>query len=340
MEIALIFGLVLPQSAAAKIQSSPDAAATIPNATAPRSNLPKNAYLAALENIKSPSPATRRQAIEFFAQTKNAASIPALIEALSDPDASVRSADVHALGLLRAKSASSKISQMLVKDKSPEVRQHAAVALVYLADPASVPALISAISDPVEGVRYSAMRILGALRAPAAAPALIKSLKNLNPNIRQIAALALGEIGSPTALPALENLTLDPHSAVRQAAISALGSIGGARVVPLLTKALKDPVFSVRLQAALSLARLGNPKGAKIALDGLKQNNVFLRHQSVVILGLIGGKSALLALKTFTKKEEDPTTKSAAQFAKSQIMARLGIDPASLKSAKTTTPVP
>lgn len=303
------------------------AAPSAPIATVPRPKLPQDPYLAALENITSPYPQVRRQAVEFLAQSRNPAGIPTLIKALSDSDPSVRSASVHALGLLRVKSAAAKISQLLAKDPSAQVRQNAAVSLAYFADPASVPALISAISDPSESVRFSAMRTLGALRAQAAAPALIKALKSPSGNIRQTAAAALGQIQASSAVPALASLTLDSDPTVRQAAVSALGSIGGAEAIKSLLRALKDKDFSVAIEAARSLARLGNSKGAFVALKGLKDKNVFTRQKSIVILGLIGGHKDLLTLQKLFKQEKDLATQSVISFAEQQIKARLGMKP-------------
>lgn len=337
----LIFGILFfigplsPQSAAAiNVQSSSKTATTgnVPHDTVPRPNLPKDPYLAAIENIKSPYPALQLQAVEYLQRLRNPASIPMLIAALSNSKANVRAAIVHALGIMRAPQASSAISRLLVKDKSAQVRQSAAVALAYFADPASVPDLISALSDPSGSVRYAAMRTLGALRAPAAVPALIAILKSKNPQIQEAAVSSLGQIASSDAAPALISLDQDPNVSIRKAVATALGSIGGNSVQPALTQMLKDSDFSVRLQAASSLARLGNNAGIKTAFDGLKSKDQTERQRSIQILGLIGDKKALAALIKIQKTEKNPMSQGILQFAEAQIKARIGENPKSQKS--------
>ncbi len=302
-------------------------ASTTPTATVPHPLVPQDPYLTALENIKSPIPSVRLSAIQTLAQNRNPASVAPLTQALSDKDPAVCSAAIHALGLLRVKTVASQIAQLLATSQSSQVRQNAAVALAYLADPAAIPTLISAISDSHQSVRFAAIKTLGSLHATAAVPALIHTLKSPNANIRQTAAAALGQIQSQEASAALAALTKDPDINVREAAVIALGSTGGKLAITPLLKALKDKNFSVSLNAARSLSKLGNFEGKNVALKGLAQKDPFLRQEAVTILGMAGGKKALKALQKLSKREKDPATISLIGFAEAQIKGRLGIKP-------------
>jgi hypothetical protein len=302
-------------------------AAPAPTATVPHPLVPQDPYLTALENIKSPIPSVRLSAIQTLAQNHNPASIAPLTQALSDKDPAVCAAAIHALGLLRVKADAPQIAQLLATSQSSQVRQNAAVALAYLADPAAIPTLISAISDSHQSVRFAAIKTLGSLHANAAVPALIHTLKSPNANIRQTAAAALGQIQSQEASAALAALTNDPDTNVREAAVIALGSTGGKLAIAPLIKALKDKNFSVSLNAARSLSKLGNFEGKNIALKGLKQKDPFLRQEAVTILGMAGGKKALKALQKLSKQEKNPATISLIGFAEAQIKGRLGIKP-------------
>ncbi len=328
----MIFVLPVAAFAAASAANPHNSSAvSYQGATVPHPKVPQDPYLAALENIKSPIPSVRLGAVQFLAQNHNPASIAPLTGALSDKNPVVCAAAIHALGLLRIKAVAPKIAQLLATSQSSQVRQNAAVSLAYLADPAAIPTLISAISDSHQSVRYAAIKTLGSLHALAAAPALINTLKSSNANIRQTAAAALGQIGSQKASAALAALTEDPDLQVRQAAVIALGSTGGKLAISPLLKALKDKDFSVSLNAARSLSKLGNFEGKGVALKGLSQKDPFLRQEAVTILGMAGGKKALRALKKLSKKEKDPATISLIGFAEAQIKGRLGIRPAPKK---------
>ncbi len=328
--------LVLPVAAFSAASSGTNNSNTAPyqGATAPHPKLPQDPYLTALDDIKSPIPSVRLAAVQVLAQNRNPASIAPLTQALSDKNPAVCAAAIHALGLLRVKAVAPKIAQLLATSQASQVRQNAAVALAYLADPAAIPTLISAISDSHRSVRYAAIKTLGSLHAQAALPALINTLKSSNANIRETAAAALGQIQSPKASSALAALTTDPNIQVREAAVIALGSTGGKTAISPLLKALKDSNFSVSLDAARSLSKLGNFKGKSVALKGLSQKNSFLRQEAVTVLGMTGGKKALLALEKLSKKEKDPATISLIGFAEAQIKGRLGIRPTPPQSRK------
>ncbi len=326
----LSLSLVLSTLAFSAVSSQANNSTSSPaqGATVPHPKIPQDPYLTALDDIKSPIPSVRLAAVQVLSQNRNPASIAPLTKALSDKSPAVCAAAIHALGLLRVKAVAPKIAQLLATSPSSQVRQNAAVALAYLADPAAIPTLISAISDSHQSVRYAAIKTLGSLHAQAAVPALINTLKSSNANIRETAAAALGQIQSPQASSALAGLTTNPNIQVREAAVIALGSTGGKAAISPLLKALKDANFSVSLDAARSLSKLGNFKGKSVALKGLSQKDPFLRQEAVTILGMTGGKKSLRAIEKLSKKEKDPATISLIGFAEAQIKGRLGIKPA------------
>jgi HEAT repeat protein len=81
-------------------------------------------------------------------------------------------------------------------DEEVWVRDEASRALVRMGI-AAVPALVGALKDENEIVRWKAAETLGEIgpNAREAVPALVAALQDANPNIRQEAARALDRIG-------------------------------------------------------------------------------------------------------------------------------------------------
>jgi hypothetical protein len=95
-----------------------------------------------------------------------------------------------------------------------------------IGDKAAVPALIAALKDKHNYMRWGAAQALSEI-GKAAVPALIKVLKDKDYYVRLKAAETLGEIGDEAAVPALVKLLNDEDSDVRSAAIEALKKISG-----------------------------------------------------------------------------------------------------------------
>jgi len=121
------------------------------------------------EAVKADEPVVRREALRSLGKLRERASIdpqivvPLLLEALGDPDASVRNVAVTYLGIVRdlpEKEVAGLITAL--SDSEPAVRQAAAIALAAygtLAEPA-IPALRKAAGDPDDEVKREAGRAL------------------------------------------------------------------------------------------------------------------------------------------------------------------------------------
>jgi HEAT repeat protein len=86
-------------------------------------------------------------------------------------------------------------------------RKEARLKLVHIGRPA-VPALVEALADPKDQVRWEAAKALTEIRDPKAAPALVESLKDENFGVRWLAAeglISAGKRGLVPLLQALEN---------------------------------------------------------------------------------------------------------------------------------------
>lgn len=181
----------------------------------------------------------------------------------------------------------------------------------------AIPALIDALTDPVEPVAVGATYALSTIGESAVLP-LIESLKTSRKSqarnagyalsvcgrtaigqlidalghdsvlTRGHASFALGELGASAveAAPTLAGLTRDTADWVRRAAVEALGTIKapGSEAVSALSQTLvHDSDDQVRFTSALSLTRLGPSaeQAVKPLGTALKDDNRYVRANAV-----------------------------------------------------------
>jgi HEAT repeat protein len=113
--------------------------------------------------VESDAPAVREAAANALGKVGGAQSVPALLQALDDPEANVRWFAVEALRKLNADRATLQLGEMLKEDPNARVREIVATTLGELGQPASVPALRGALDDRSERVRQRAVAALQSL---------------------------------------------------------------------------------------------------------------------------------------------------------------------------------
>ncbi len=180
--------------------------------------------------------------------------IPALIEALKDPESKVRYQSLSALGNFMYNPNPPDLGAIiptvteLLRDADRGIRWHAALMLGKIGprSRAAIPLLTQILSDEDDTVRTYAAYALGEIgpESKVAGPALIKLLKDQDPNVRESAAKALAKVdpgSAPVVVAALsEDLKHEKPDFWGRAARS-LGSFGAEAkpAVPLLVNLLK-----------------------------------------------------------------------------------------------------
>ena len=241
----------------------------------------------------------------------------ALVEALKDPSAKVRSSAVLALGEIKPKSSEVHLALVeALKDPSADARASTAWALGEIKPKSSEVhlALAEALKDPSVQVRVSAVWALGKIKPESIEIhlALAKALEDPSERVRASAAGALGEIKSAFSEVhlALAKALEDPSAWVRSSAAGALGKIKpkSSEVHLALAKVLKeDPSERVRASAA---GALGEIKSAfseiHLALvKALEDPSAWVRSSAVRALGEIKPESSEIHL-ALAKTLEDP----------------------------------
>jgi HEAT repeat protein len=135
--------------------------------------------------------------------------------------------------------------------------------------PEAIGALVKALADPEEFVRWQAARALAAQDAAHTFPILAEALDDAEPLRRAGAAEAMGYQGGEAASVTLCKHLADPDPRVRVAVASALRDLADPSSADCLLPLLADEDSDVRCTTAGALGQIGSPVSAKPMADTL-----------------------------------------------------------------------
>ena len=202
---------------------------------------------------------------------------PRLVEALSDPEPSVRGAAAQALGEIGDPRAVAPLTSALA-DGNPWAQRRAALALRGMGLPESaVAGLAPLLASPRPDVRRQAVGVLGALGEPGA-PDLRRALDDQDATVRLIAARELWRMDAANvelALPVVIAALSDDY--VRSYALHVIARVGeplenlgptADAAIPALLSALRYDDEDDRENARLALKRVGTPAALSALRSG------------------------------------------------------------------------
>jgi len=258
---------------------------------------------------EDPEPEVREAAALALSDHREQEVLDALIAALTDPAAEVRSAAVDGLRrvgdssaipalapLLKAADVGlrSRVAQALkMLAWQPEEPDQEADFLVALGDlsraailgKAAVGALAKVLEDSAYQRRVVAVNRLAEIGDPSAIPPLITALRDTESVVRTAAANALGRLGALVAGPRLVHLLRDADANVRAASAEAVGLLKEQRALSNLIKLLQDPHWEARSAALEALGRLGDPEALIPMCAVLQDRDREVREQAALALG-------------------------------------------------------
>ncbi|HYE34770.1 NACHT domain-containing protein [Methylocaldum sp.] len=198
-------------------------------------------------------------------------------------------------------------------DEKQDVRWAAASALGQLKDPRTLDALLQALGDEKEDVRWAAARALGELKDPRTLDALLQALGDEKEDVRSAAVWALGELKDPRALDALLQALGDENQDVRWLAAQALGELKDPRALDALLQALGDEKENVRSAAARALGKLKNPRALDALLRAVADEAADVRWAAAAAFGELKDPRALDALLQALADEKENVRRAAAR---------------------------
>ena len=185
-------------------------------------------------------------------------------------------------------------------DPNAVVRSYVAFSLGQIGDQRAVQGLIKALNDQNDVVRSEAAHALGRIGDPSAIEPLSRALEDTHRDVRSAAAVALGLKGDSRVLEPLCQLLQDPSPLRRGAAAEALGNIRVRRAVEALIQALSDPYMDVRAKAVVSLGQIADSCAVEPLTQVLKDNSVTVQQYAADALVKIGDPTTQ-ALKMASK---------------------------------------
>jgi HEAT repeat protein len=211
---------------------------------------------------ESESPKVRLYAIQELAafEGPEADVMGTLIQAMSDPDATVRLGVAKALGTIGDPNAADALMAAL-GDPASQVRAAAARSLGAIEAKSAAPALCALLADPAEEVAIAAAGALGEIADPVALDPLIRIVKsdNVSAGLYEASANALARMKDPRAVPGLIGLLASKEDQIRWAAVDALGNLRAPEgIQPLSLLAREDPNPQNREAALAALNKIGD----------------------------------------------------------------------------------
>jgi len=273
------------------------------------------AVTALIETLSDANATVRVAAVNSLGQLQDPRAIAALAKALrEDTDARVREAAAWALGEIDDRRAVPPLLEALKTERVASVREKIVRALGEIDDPSAVAGITGVLKDPSVAVRRAAVWALGELEDPAAVASLATMVRDEDAEVRKHVAEALGNLDNPGGLDALMTLAKDSNAEVRSHAINGLGQLEDLRALGALVTALKDPNAEVRQHAADAIGQLdGVEKAPGALIDLLADADKDVRHNAAHTLGHIGDAAAVPALKKLTTDADTDVRRAAAE---------------------------
>lgn len=263
----------------------------------------------AVAGIHSQEVTVRRVAADILGRLSVPEATKAMVDALDDPDASVRVALLRALGTAGATTVMLEVA-VLLQDPVPEVRLQAIKTLSQLTDyPRGIRNTIKPLlEDPDPAVRcQAAATLLSTGSHPEAESILIKMAKTGDGSGEEIservfALEALAETGSQDAYPIAAEGLNDPSPEIRRVSAKLIAQIDPQKCLIPLQKALGDENELVRQAAAEALGRIGQP-ALEPVLTSLR--NPQLEEGAILALQHLPAHRARTEIKEYADQQVD-----------------------------------
>jgi HEAT repeat protein len=250
---------------------------------------------------------------------KAKAAVPALVNALSEPDAA--EAAVKALDQIGDPAAVEPLIALLNKpETSLNVRLSAIAALGNFKDPRAVPVLLEILSKGNTGDEsHASVEALKAIGDRNAVPGLIKLLSSDKPEMRNAAAYLLGSLKDPSAAAQLvEALKGEQEDSVKGSITRALVELGDPSVADSLTQEAL-PGGQQGISAVMSLKKLGEAGAPGLRRVLGESQDRELRKAAAQALGEMKSVASIPTLQTAINLDPNGEVSSEAALALGKI---------------------
>jgi HEAT repeat protein len=319
-----------------------------------------------IANLKSPNVGTRVKAAKALGETGRPEAIPALTEAMRDPELKVRR---QTAASLRRFNSTECIDGLLVglRDEDKNIRNESMLAMLEI----FVGTGNADLGGPMSfflGPRYSTAPLNGLIPvSPEVVSGFEQRLQDEEPVLRRRAAYSLGVLSADDAVDTLGAALYDPSPDVRLEAIDALGKIGNDPAGEALRGALEssaEPEITARVIDALgrmqyqpagpalvaihdgnvnklgdralrALALMGAPDARGVFYYQMTSKRAEQRRWAVEGLGRLSDESLIPGMMKDFLREPDPSVQLAYCFALTRLGQREFVDRVALSLGNT-----
>jgi HEAT repeat protein len=270
-----------------------------------------------MENLLSANDKDRTEAIIDTRRLGQDATplVPYLIENLNNArTASVRELADRALYDLGELAVVPLVHALGVKEYKGQARMRILSLLGLIADRRAIPALIAALDDEDQDVRWHAARALVDIPDQRAVEPLMRCLHDKNDRVVSVAVWALGKTGDRRAVKPIIELLVGSRKlgqgsvGVRRNAAKALGELGDRRAFDALLAAYRDTEYPnkeypdrlLRENALTALGHTKDPRAFEVLRQALVKNKDatdYERRAAVWGLAGLGDERSILLLK-------------------------------------------
>ncbi len=199
---------------------------------------------------------------------------------------------------------------------------HAAAWLLARMEDGARPLVLPELQSPNRYRRGRAALVVGLGRWRGGIAALSPLLDDPDEEVRLFAAYALGLFRAGRAIPPLARALHDPAPRVRSAAVAALGKIPDPHALEPILPLLSDPSPEVVSTVCFTLRQRASPEVAEAMVPYLQDPRPQIRATTAVLLGEIGARPHIPALRRLLADGERVDERSVADYAR-QAIARI-----------------
>ena len=243
---------------------------------------------ALMEAVNDPEPSVRREVYESLGALGDRAALNALMGAASrDPSVALRAVAEQATRTLvgHDRQQSDVPTQLaLLQSGTAEQQATAAAALGRAGDWRAVQPLLYAVSTGPDPLALAALTALGELGDLRAVPALARQVEEGSGSTRYHAIAALAKLGDESSVETLEDVFSDADPLARQFAARALFWMKAPDVLQRVAPLLKDPDERVRTELVLGLGSTDPGERAPLLIQAMKDPSPFLRSEAARLL--------------------------------------------------------
>ncbi len=226
----------------------------------------------------------RARACEALARLGDTSAVPALFDALADPNPRVALAAAGAIQALHSAETTPRVLAALASEL-PALRRQALRIVAYLGITAAFDPVLAATRDPDRRVAELAIAALGMLADERVDAELERLAASEVAVVRAATMRAWSHRASPRAPELLERALADAEPWVRYYAAQALGKLGHVASVPAILARLSDPMPHVRIAAIEALARVESPAAWQALVSAVGSDDADERRAALVGLG-------------------------------------------------------